>query len=54
MTEDNKELLLFRIKEAREALSDAKILLEKKSYHASVNRTYYSMFYLSVDKKLAA
>ncbi len=45
MIEDNKELLLFRIKEAREALSDAKTLLEKKSYR---NRSYYSMFYCMI------
>lgn len=45
MTEDNKELILFRLREAKEALDDAKMLLEKTSYRASINRSYYSMFY---------
>lgn len=48
MNDDLRDLILFRMKESKEALNDSKLLLDKASYRASVNRSYYSMFYAMV------
>ena len=43
--EDKKDFILFRLKEAEESIKESELLLNNKSYRASVNRFYYSMFY---------
>lgn len=48
MTVDEKkrELALYRLKQAKEALDEASYLSEgKKSPRSVINRTYYAMFY---------
>jgi uncharacterized protein (UPF0332 family) len=43
---DKETLILYRIKQAEETLSDAKKMLEDKlSPRSIINRAYYSMFY---------
>ena len=43
---DKEILILYRIKQAEETLSDAKKMLEDKlSPRSIINRAYYSMFY---------
>lgn len=39
------ELSKYRYERAREAFSDAGMLLKKKSFAASVNRSYYAIFH---------
>lgn len=38
------DLVKYRLKESREKLESAKILLENKKYKDSVSRSYYAMF----------
>ena len=44
----NEDLVRYRLERSAEALEDAKILLDQKRLHATVNRLYYSMFYAVV------
>lgn len=39
------ELSKYRMSRAKEALDDAKILMEQKSFASSVNRSYYAIFH---------
>ncbi|MBF0310674.1 MAG: HEPN domain-containing protein [Magnetococcales bacterium] len=44
--EESRHILIaHRMEQAEESLSDATLLLEGKRYRASVNRSYYAMFY---------
>jgi uncharacterized protein (UPF0332 family) len=45
MTHNLAELLRYRLEQADEALRAARILLREESLRASVNRSYYAMFY---------
>jgi len=38
-------LIRHRMEQAEEALGDAAALIERRSHRASVNRSYYAMFY---------
>jgi uncharacterized protein (UPF0332 family) len=55
MTHNLAELVRYRLGQADEALRAASILLREESLRASVNRSYYAMFYgvglLAVGKK---
>ena len=57
MTPDNKPLVKYRMECAEEALKDSRMLFEQGSIRASVNRSYYAMFYaassLLATKRLA-
>lgn len=39
------QLSKYRFQRAKEVLEDAKILMEKKSFASSVNRSYYAIFH---------
>lgn len=39
-----KDLAIYRIAQATQALEDGRILLEGKSLHGAVNRIYYAVF----------
>ena len=39
------ELIRYRVEQAEEALRDAQALMDNDSLRASVNRSYYAMFY---------
>jgi len=45
MTKSNKELVLYRLKKARETLEDARILAGACRWNPCVNRLYYACFY---------
>lgn len=45
ITEEDKEIIEFRLKEAEESFQDAITLFENKRLRSAVNRAYYSMFY---------
>ncbi len=45
MTPDNGPMANYRMECAQEALKDSQMLLEKGAFRASVNRSYYAMFY---------
>ncbi len=45
INENILSLIKYRIEQAEEALDAAEILLMKESRRASVNRSYYAMFY---------
>lgn len=45
MTENVAALIRYRMEQAEEALAAARLLLREHSLHASVNRSYYAMFY---------
>lgn len=40
-----RELMLFRLKQAKETLDEAEVLLRQGYYRGSINRSYYAMFY---------
>jgi len=42
---DNDILLAYRIRQADEALADARTLLESRGLRAAINRAYYAAFY---------
>jgi len=44
--EDKKTLIEYRIKQARETVNEAGIMIRNSCFRAAVNRIYYSMFYL--------
>lgn len=49
-------LIKYRLEQADEALGDAASMLERRSFRAAVNRSYYAMFYsvlalLSMESK---
>jgi uncharacterized protein (UPF0332 family) len=48
MNEATRELIRYRLAEARETLSDAEDLLRKGSVRSAANRTYYAMFYATL------
>lgn len=48
MNEATRELIRYRLAEARETLSDAQDLLRKGSLRSAANRTYYAMFYATL------
>jgi len=45
MTKSNKDLVLYRLKRARETLKDACILADAGRWNPCVNRLYYACFY---------
>ena len=45
MKDTTKAVIEYRLKRARESLSDAQHLLQSNSLLSSVNRIYYAMFY---------
>ena len=45
MTEQNKELIQYRIERARDSLEDARILSNAERWNACINRLYYACFY---------
>lgn len=40
-----RDLVLYRVESAKEALKSAKVLLDAESYKAANNRAYYAIFY---------
>jgi len=48
MNEETRELIRYRLAEARETLSDSEDLLRKGSVRSAANRTYYAMFYATL------
>ena len=46
--ENFQSLITYRIEQAREALADAKLLLDAGRYRAVANRLYYACFYAAV------
>jgi len=46
MNNNLKELIHYRIEKAVELMRAAEILFENGSFRASVNRSYYAMFYM--------
>ena len=57
MTSENiKALVRYRLEQAEESLQAATVLMEKKLFRPSVNRSYYAMYYavlalLAIEKK---
>lgn len=57
MTNENiKALVRYRLEQAEESLQAATVLMEKKLFRPSVNRSYYAMYYavlalLAIEKK---
>jgi uncharacterized protein (UPF0332 family) len=45
VTDDRAVLVRFRLEQAQTALTSAEVLLDHGDQHASVNRSYYAMFY---------
>ena len=45
MMKANKELVLYRLRKARETLEDARILADACRWNPCVNRLYYACFY---------
>jgi uncharacterized protein (UPF0332 family) len=45
VTEQSKDLLLYRMTRAKETLEDARILAKAERWNACVNRLYYACFY---------
>ncbi|MBU0766056.1 MAG: HEPN domain-containing protein [Bacteroidetes bacterium] len=43
--EKRKLLVVYRIEQAKETISEAELLFVNQKYRASVNRVYYGMFY---------
>jgi uncharacterized protein (UPF0332 family) len=42
---ERKELIKYRLDEAKDTIEDVKLLIDNKRLRASVNRIYYGMFY---------
>lgn len=45
MTEEEKTLIAYRMKRARDAIEEAKMLFDAGHFNAYVNRLYYACFY---------
>lgn len=45
---DIRSLVVYRLDEAHEALSDAELLLDTGRYRSAANRLYYAAFYAAV------
>jgi uncharacterized protein (UPF0332 family) len=46
MQDNQNELIKYRIEQAKEAISEVEILIEKNLLTLSINRIYYGMFYM--------
>jgi uncharacterized protein (UPF0332 family) len=46
--EERDELVRYRLEHAREALTEAGLLMEQELWRGSVNRLYYAMFHAAV------
>jgi len=46
--EDFQSLVDYRMEQAKEALTDAELLLDANRYRAAANRLYYACFYAAV------
>ena len=46
MSEYKKDYIKYRIEKSEQAYSDAKLLADNESWNASVNRLYYSCYYI--------
>jgi uncharacterized protein (UPF0332 family) len=44
-TEDRKELIRYRLIQARESIDEVSFLIDNSKYKTAVNRIYYGMFY---------
>ena len=44
-TEDRKELIRYRLLQARESIDEVSFLIDNTKYKIAVNRIYYGMFY---------
>ena len=44
-TEDRKELIRYRLLQARESIDEVSFLIDNNKYKIAVNRIYYGMFY---------
>jgi len=44
-TDERRELIFYRIFQAKETIEDVDLLLEHKKYRSAVSRIYYGMFY---------
>lgn len=44
-TGTQRDLVMYRLESAKEALESAKILMDAESYKAANNRAYYAIFY---------
>ena len=42
---ERKELIRYRIEEAKESIEDVRLLIDNNRLRAAVNRIYYGMFY---------
>ncbi|HEC30894.1 MAG: hypothetical protein DRG59_05990 [Deltaproteobacteria bacterium] len=45
ITENVRALISYRLEQAQESLDAAKLLYENNLFRASINRSYYAMFY---------
>ncbi len=43
--EKKKELVRYRLEQAKETITEAELLIGHSKYRAAVNRIYYGMFY---------
>jgi uncharacterized protein (UPF0332 family) len=50
---ERKELIKYRLDEAKDTIEDVKLLIDNKRLRASVNRIYYGMFYFLLALGLA-
>jgi len=51
--EDRKNLILYRLQQADEAISDVQLLIENERLRSAINRIYYGMFYCLLALGLA-
>lgn len=40
-----KDLIEYRLEQARSAINEAQVLIDNEMYNAAINRIYYGMFY---------
>ncbi len=52
-SESKSSLIIYRLQQAEEAVSDVKLLVENNRFRSAVNRIYYGMFYSLLALKLA-
>ena len=48
MTNEKQTIIEYRLREARETLEDAEMLLENDRLRSAANRIYYGMFYAAI------
>ena len=45
MIDNNRDLVVYRLKRAKDTLEDARILADGERWNSAINRLYYSAFY---------